>query len=194
MTTNRATYRRSVGRYSDEARRARVPGDQLARPLPSLNIRTAIGAVPDPYEPGELIAVVINRRTDILEEERARGAISEGAYRTGREIQAAYEVRSPSSSNWNDGGRGDPTTAQELRHLAMQRRARRAIELSEDIVHAVGVKGAEHIRRVLGENWSYADIAAREGRPGDRGRRQVAFRFRELLEDVTEHRSAKGRA
>lgn len=175
-------------------RRARIPGDQLARPLPSLNVRTAIGAVPDPYAPDERILVVINRRTDVLEEDRAKGLISEGAYITGRAIQAAYEVRSPSSSNWNDAGRGDPTTAQELRHLTLQRRARRAISLSRDVTEAVGAFGAEQIRRVLGDNCSYDDLAVREGRGGDRGRRFVAGRFRDLLEAVTEHRAAKGRA
>jgi hypothetical protein len=130
---------------------------------------------------------------DILEMERSQKRISEGAYRVGREIQAAYETRGRSSSDWLGSSGGDPTTAQELRQLGNVQRAQAAVALEKRITAAVGAMGAKHIHRVLGEGWSYRDIAGKEGRSGDRGVTQVATRFRQLLEDVTEHFAAKGR-
>ena len=168
----------------------------MARPAPSAHIRTAIGAVPNPLDPTgkERIAVAINRRVDILEDELKQRLISEGAYRTGREIQRAFEIGIPSSSNWNDGGSGDPTTAQEMRQARMCDRASRAVALEADIRRLVGEKGADLIRRVLGEGWTYGQISTREGKLGDWGRRMVAHEFRDCLEYITEKRAAKGRA
>jgi hypothetical protein len=196
MGTDKSTPKRAVlGRYT-EVHKARVPGGDLARPAPSVHIRTAIGAVPNPLDPTgkERIAVAINRRVDILEDELKQRLISEGAYRTGREIQKAFEVGIPSSSNWSDGGSGDPTTAQEMRQARMCDRAERAVALEADIRRLVGEKGAELIRKVLGEGWTYGQISIRDGKLGDRGRRQVAAEFRDVLEYVTEKRAAKGRA
>ena len=180
-----------VSRY--DGGKARVPGD-LARPVPSLNVRTTVGAVQNPLDPSgkERILVTINRNVDLLEDELKRKLISEGAYRTGRLIQAAFEVSVRSSSNWIDGIGGDPTTAQELRQLTKIERAQRAARLAGEIRKAVGEMGAKHLRMILGDGWTYGQIAIREGKSGDRGRRQVAARFRQLLEDVTEYRSAKG--
>ena len=189
MTKTNTARRRAVGRY--DGQRARVPGD-LARPAPSVNVRTAVGAVPNPLDPREFIAVTINRKVDVLEDERKAGHISEGAYRVGRQIQRAFEVAVRSSSNWLDGGAGDPTTAQELRLLHGCIRAERAVALDADIRKAVGAEGAKIIRLILGDGWTYAQIATREGKAGDRGRREVASRFRWLLEGITEHRAARG--
>ena len=193
MTARRAATRRGVvGRY--DGRQARSVGD-LARPVPSLNVRTAVGAVPNPLDPAgkELIAVTINRMVDILEDERKGGHISEGAYRTGRDIQAAMELHIKSSSNWMDGGASDPTTAREMQLIYGIERARRAAELEADIRSAVGNEGAKLIRLILGDGWTYGQIAIREGRSADYGKRQVGARFRWLLEAVTEHRSTRTR-
>jgi hypothetical protein len=196
MSTDKSTPKRAVlGRYI-EVHKARVPGGDLARPAPSVHIRTAIGAVINPLDASgkERIAVTINRRVDILEDELKQRLISEGAYRVGREIQKAFEIGIPSSSNWSDSGSGDPTTAQEMRQARMCDRASRAVALEADIRRLVGEKGADLIRKVLGEGWTYGQISTREGKLGDRGRRQVAAEFRDVLEYVTEKRAAKGRA
>src|SRR5215213_10659340 len=88
--------RRSVGRY--DGRPARAPGD-LARPPASLHVRTAVAAVPNPFDPRERISITTNTRVDVLEAERfayvtSRGktGITEAAYLTGRNIQAAFEL------------------------------------------------------------------------------------------------------
>jgi len=179
-----------------ETQKARIPGGDLARPAPSVNVRTAIGAVSNPLDPSgkERILVTINRRVDILEDELKQRLISEGAYRTGREIQRAFEIGIPSSSNWTDGGSGDPTTAQEMRQARMCDRASRAVALDADIRRLVGEKGADLIRKVLGEGWTYGQISIRKRLSGDRGRRQVAAEFRDCLEYICEKRSAKGRS
>jgi len=181
-----------VGRY--DTQNARTVGD-LARPVPSLNVRTAVGAVPNPLDPSgkEMIAVTINRLTDILEDERKGGHISEGAYRTGRDIQAAMELHIKSSSNWMDGGASDQTTAREMQLIYGIERARRANELEADIRSAVGNEGAKMIRLILGDGWTYGQIAIREGKSAEYGKRQIGARFRWLLEAVTEHRSTRTR-
>ena len=196
MSADKSAHKRAVlGRYI-EVHRARIPGGDLARPAPSVHIRTAVGAVPNPLDPSgrERVAVTINRRVDILEDELKQRLISEGAYRTGREIQKAFEIGIPSSSNWSEGGSGDPTTAQEMRQARMCDRASRAVALEADIRRLVGEKGAELIRKVLGEGWTYGQISTRERKLGDRGRRQVAAEFRDALEYITEKRAAKGQA
>src|SRR5687768_2898426 len=98
--TDKGTARRVQGRYT-EVQRARLVGGDLARPAPSVHIRTAIGAVQNPLDPTgkERIAVTINRRVDVLEDELKQRLISEAAYLTGREIQKAFEISIASSSN-----------------------------------------------------------------------------------------------
>ena len=188
--------RRTLGRY--DGRPARAPGD-LARPPASLHVRTAVAAVPNPFDPRERIAVTTNARVDILEAERlayvtSRGktGISEAAYLTGRNIQAAFELSGKSSSNWCDGqGRGDPTTARELQLVHGLERAERAIQLEKDIRRIVGESGGAMVRLILGDRMSYGEVAHREGRSADYGKRQVGARFRWLLESIAEAREAK---
>src|SRR5512136_2755133 len=102
---------RSLGRY-DARRSARAPANGLATPPPSLNVRTAVAAVPDPLEPGARILATVNRRTDILEIERSHGRISEAAYAVGRILQQAFErqARLGTSPAWNATGRVDAAT------------------------------------------------------------------------------------
>lgn len=195
MTADRGSTRKpTIGRYT-EVHKARIPGDMLARPAPSANVRTAVGAVPNPLDPRERIAVTINRCTDILESELKQRLISEGAYRLGRELQAAFETSVTSSSNWLDGGSSDPTTAQEMRQARMCDRAQRAVALEAEITRYVGEKGADILRRVLGEGWTYGQISIRRGHSAqsDRGRRAIAAEFRDALEYIVERRAAKGR-
>jgi hypothetical protein len=194
MTADKSTPRKSAGRYTD-VHKARIPGDMLARPAPSVNVRTVVGAVPNPLDPRERIAVAINRRVDVLEDELKQRLITEGAYRLGRELQAAFETSVGSSSNWIDGGSGDPTTAQEMRQARQCDRAKRAVALDAEITRYVGEKGADILRKVLGENWTYGQISIRRGHSAssDRARRAIAAEFRDALEYIVERRAAKGR-
>jgi hypothetical protein len=72
---------------------------------PSLNVRTAIGAVDDPYTPGARVQVTIHRNVDPLENELSRGRISEAAYLAGCRLKRAYErlPAAPNRSNWQGG-------------------------------------------------------------------------------------------
>ena len=188
--TGRSSFRRSVGRYDGGTASG---ADHRARPKPNLNVRTAVGRVDDPWEPGQKVAVTINRRVDILEAERSQKRISEGAYRVGREIQAAYELGGRSSSDWLGAGGGDPVTARENAMMGQVTWANTRVALMKRIVKAIGEEGAKHVHRIIGDGWSYRDVAAAEGNGGERAATQVAYRFRGLLEDVTRHWAAKGK-
>ncbi len=188
---SRTALRPTAGRY--DGRAARVPGGAVARAVPSLNVRTRVGNVPNPLAPDERVAVTINRKVDVLEDERSHRRISEGAYRTGRLIQQAFEVSIRSSSNWLEGSGGSPIEANENRIAKGCEIASRAAALERRLIDAVGAMGAKHIRRVLGDGLSFREVAAIEARgAGERATSVVATRFRGLLEDVTTHWAARG--
>lgn len=184
---------RQTGRYADR-RSARAPAQGLARPPASGAIRTAVAAVPDPMEPGARLLATVNRRTDILELERSHGRISEAAYQVGRVLQEAFERagRLGSSSNWNDGGRVDIAERHELAIAYAVQDARRVQALMRRVEAAVGVVGARMLRAVIGDRTSFAAIATARGRAGDRAVRDVAERFRWLLEETAEQFAARG--
>ncbi|EJW11261.1 hypothetical protein A33M_3339 [Rhodovulum sp. PH10] len=157
-------------------------------------MRTAVGAVPDPMEPGARLLATINRRTDILELERSHGRISEAAYQTGRILQEAFERQSRlgSSSNWNDGGRVDMSERRELAIGYAVQDARKVLALLRRVEEAVGVVGARMLRAIIGDRVPFGAYAEARGRAGDRAVRDVAERFRWLLEEVADHFAARG--
>ncbi|CAL8981856.1 hypothetical protein RHODGE_RHODGE_03993 [Rhodoplanes serenus] len=186
---------RQTGRYADR-RSVRTPAQGLARPPAGAAIRTAVVAVPDPMEPGARLLATVNTRTDILEDERSHGRISEAAYQVGRMLQEAFErtARLGSSSSWNDGGRIDMAERHELAIGYAVQDARRLQALMRRVENAVGVVGARMLRAVIGDRTSFAAIAAARGRAGDRATRQAAAHFRMLLEETAEHFAARGPA
>ena len=108
------------GRYDHRQGKAWSPADDLARMPVSRNSDATVGAVEDPYGDGkQRILVTVNRRTDILEQERSHGRIGEAAYCTGREVQAALEyVGRIGGTNWAGASRKDPA---EVRDTHAQR-------------------------------------------------------------------------
>jgi hypothetical protein len=163
---------------------------------PSLNIRTAIGAVDDPLERGKKLAATVNRNVDVLEWEYSHRQIDEAAYQAGRLLKRAYErlPTAPGGSNWRGGDRIDPIearNAKEDRHLdAMQ-----AVErLEGQAAKVVGWSGVALLRLVLRDGMTFKDIALRAAQPRARGRafRKVADRFRWLLAEIAEGWAAKG--
>ena len=191
-----AVKQKPAGRYG-RADGAHWPANGVARPPASLNIRTAIGQVPDPMEPGRNIHVATNRAVDVLEEERARGRISEAAYMTGREVQAVFEraarLGMPTRS-WDGGSRVDAAAAHELA-IAKNIDAARACDREMDRLEAaVGQIGARFLREIIAEGTSFRAYAERRGWAGDRKVAYVGDRFRMALEDLAEFRAARGRA
>lgn len=180
------------GRY-DGRRAARAPAQGLARP-PTDRIRTAVVSVSDPLELGAQLLATVNRRTDILEDERSHGRISEAAYLVGRELQEAWErqARLGSSSNWNDGGRVDMSERHELAIGYAVQDAKQIAQTMRRLEAAVGTIGARVLRAIIGDRIPFAAFAAARGKSGERGTAQVASHFRMLLEDVAEAFAARG--
>jgi hypothetical protein len=183
---------RPLGRY-DQHRSAHAPANGLAR-APSPNIRTAVAAVPDPLEPGARILATVNRRTDVLENERSHGRISEAAYAVGRILQQAFErqARIGASPIWNESGRIDAASRHDLAFGRSVDDARKVLALMRRVQDAVGVAGARFLRQVIGERVSFAAYAAARGHGGDRGTAQVAAHFRLLIEDLADHFGTAG--
>lgn len=188
-----APPKRSLGRY-DFGGDAWRPAD-LGRPPASANVQVSVVAVPDPYTPDRRVIAHVNRRVDILELERSRRAISEGAYRTGRELQHVLEARNRLGAASLD---ATSTITGEQKAGAMHGRLAHVIDTSAgylDFVRTiVGLADAALLARILGERKNYRDCAALWGRGGDRGGRYIAGRFRDALEALAESRAARGKA
>jgi hypothetical protein len=178
-----------LGRYQ-QVDRAPPPANGVARPPPSLNVRTALVAVPDPLDPNARIQATVNIATDLLETEKAHGRISEQAYRVGCAIQAAYEGERNSDA---PNERVDVSTNPDHGMVCALDRAQRRVALQQHIEHLVGVIGAKMLRMILVEGFTFNQYAAQVAkRPGERGTAYVAGRFRSLLEEMAEHWAATG--
>jgi hypothetical protein len=163
---------------------------------PSLNIRTAIGAVDDPLERGKKLAATVNRNVDVLEWEYSHRQIDEAAYQAGRLLKRAYE-RVPGAangSNWRGGDRLDPITARSLkedRHIDAMKEIERLERLAAT---EVGWSGVALLRLVLRDGLKFKDITLRAAAKGSRASvPQVADRFRWALAEAADPiRAAKG--
>ncbi len=184
------------GRYDGRsAKTRRPPGGDLGAPPKSRNVATVTAAVIDPMGDGEeRILATINRRVDLLEEERSHNLISEAAYRNGRLVQGIVERAGRiGGSNWAGASRKD---AAEVRDTHAQRvidDGKVAEAWRRRIRDRLGMIDARLLDRVLADGFSYAECAALVGRTGDRGQRYVAARFRDALEELSEVLTAKGR-
>ncbi len=186
--------RRPGGRYDLTA--AREPANGVARPPRSRNVATAIVAVPDPYAARERLLATVNRRVDVLEDERSRGRISEAAYQIGRILQAVFERgQGPRGARmqWSEGDRVDAAWAHELAVVLALDDAHKIKAYLDRLAHTVGMLDARLLRHVLGDRLSFAECAAARGRAGERGTRYYAARFRDALEFVAERWAARGR-
>jgi hypothetical protein len=163
-----------------------MPANGVGRPPPSLNVRTALAAVPDPMDAtGRPLVVAVNRRVDILERERSAGHISEAAYRVGRLIQQVFEVKLRSSSNWIEaGGSRDMREAQIMMLARGKVRAEQIAAFEAKLEKSVGELGMRFLRRILGERESFDHMAGQLA--STRRVQAVAGRFRAYLEEIAE--------
>jgi hypothetical protein len=182
------------GRTSDRynLNGASEPPGGLGRPPRSRNAFTALVAVEDPIADangrrGRVLATT-NRRVDVLEHERSHGRISDRAYSVGRIAQAVFERarRSGCGGQWRQGDRVDAVVAHDLAIVHAIEDARKIRGYVEKIRQAVGRIDANILQLILGDNRTYADVAALRGRAGDAGASYFAKRFRDALEDLAE--------
>ncbi|WP_298704612.1 hypothetical protein [uncultured Variovorax sp.] len=147
---------------------------------------------PAPGAPGVTRQVTVNRRVDTLAHERAQKRISHEEFHTGRAMQAIWEGQDGSrvsGADWSGGTRRsgitDGLSAAEV--LAIRRivGARRAEDLNAEIRDTVGREGLRELRAVLCGHGYFADMAAAEGRTGERAASEIASRFRWLLRQAT---------
>jgi hypothetical protein len=129
----------------------------------------SVAAVDDPLEPGARVQVTVNRRVDVLENERAQQLISNTAYLAGRFVQALFErsrgARGGSAGPWREGSVTDAW--------------------SHD---AKLVRDTEIVYDMLGDELTYEVVAERRlKRSSARARGYVAARFRDALELVAKH-------
>ncbi|GJE03589.1 hypothetical protein [Methylobacterium isbiliense] len=168
---------------------------QTARPVPSANVRTAVGSVEDPWPnperdpflPRERVRVTINRLTDLLEREYAHKRITDAAYLIGRVLQEVFERRSGPRAAGSPEGRDrvDQSVAHELAMVLAIDDGRLVEALKARLAQSVGSYGARFLHQVLAEGREFAEISRGLGR-GD-SRAAVAFvaeHFRTLLEQV----------
>jgi hypothetical protein len=185
------------GRYN--LRGARHPANGLGAPPRSANAFTAIVAVPDPHpDPrgpkNERIIAAVNRSVDILEVERSHDRISDAAYAVGRIVQAVFERARGlgPSPGWRARDRVDAAWAHEAAIIRALEDARKVKEYMARIRDTLGMIDTRIVEEMIGNRMSYADVAARRGRAGERGERYFAARFRDALEALAEAWAARG--
>jgi hypothetical protein len=145
----------------------------------------SVAAVDDPLEPGARVQVTVNRRVDVLENERAQGLITNTAYLAGRFVQALFErsrgARGGSAGPWREGSVTDAWS-----HDAKLVRVIHDVQTLERYLTAMrgvlGQRDTEIVYDMLGDGLTYAQVAARRaGRNTARTRAYVAARFRDSL-------------
>lgn len=154
-------------------------------------MRTAIGAVQDPESRGRRIQAVIATTVDVLEADLAKSLITEGAYAMGRSLQALWEHADGQriGSAWRaEGGGGSISPAAiDKRMLRLIGNAETIRKFEADAAQVVGTVGVRWLRRVLIGGRSYAQLAADDGKAGDRGTSYAADRTRWLLQQLADH-------
>lgn len=142
--------------------------------------------VPCPYD-GRPLQVEVNRRVDILAQERAAGRISEAEFLVGRACQAVWERQSGArmgSGAWNPGSSRDQTVAHELAILYAIDDAEKAQAFSERVASAIGWTGVAQLKLYLVEGHTFASRAGFGASHWQVGK--IADRFRSRLKDLTE--------
>ncbi|TGD94049.1 hypothetical protein [Methylobacterium nonmethylotrophicum] len=193
----RAPSTRQRGPRGDryDRREAYQHGAGLGQPARPQAIPTAIVAIDDPLEPGKRLLATVNRRVDILEDERSHGRISVSQYETARQVQAVFERATGArlgSGGWNVGGSRDQTIAHELAIIYAIEDARVVRALLGRVEKAVGTVGARFLKSVLADRQTFAQAAEARGKAGERGTSQVAAHFRILLEGLDEAFASNG--
>lgn len=154
-------------------------------------------AVEDPYpdpHTGRKIRLVaaVNRRTDILEDERSRGRISHEAHQMGRKAQSIFEAasRATGGGQWMQGGRVDVDHAKELAIHRSLEAARKIQAFMRYLRSTLTASQAISIVRVLRDGMSFRELAAAHGKFSKRGTAQKAAEFRNALEVLAKESGA----
>jgi hypothetical protein len=137
---------------------------------PSLNIRTAIGAVDDPLERGKKLAATVNRNVDVLEWEYSHRQIDEAAYQAGRLLKRAYE-RLPTAAGRIELARrrpDRPDRGAERQGRPAPRRHEGVERLEGQAAKVVGWSGVALLRLVLRDGLTFKDITLRAAAKGSR--------------------------
>jgi len=182
----------SSGRYEQGTlREARLPANGVGRPPPNLGNRTPVrdvglAAVPDPMDDrGRPMLAAVNRRVDVLEQERSGGHISEGAYRVGRMIQQVLEIKLRSSSNWLEaGGSRDMREAQIMMLARGKVRAEEIGKIEAKLARLLGELGVKFMTDILGKGVTFKEKAG--ALASQRRMDSVRWRFRSYLEELAE--------
>ncbi|MGF3026927.1 hypothetical protein ACQVP2_29435 [Methylobacterium aquaticum] len=152
-------------------------------------IQVANGSVPDPYDPKRFTTVPMNRRVDLLAQERSTGRITEAQFTVGRMIQAVYERGSGArlgSPSFEPRASRDQTVARELAVIYALEDANRVTRFTARLERAIGAIGVRFLRAILAEGHTFASYAMARGKAGERGAAQIGAHFRFLLEGLTE--------
>lgn len=163
------------------------PGPILARDA-AIDIGKAVR--PCPYNANERVAVQVNRRVDVLAQERSAGRIDEAQFLVGRMIQAVFERGSGArlgSGGWGQGGSRDQTIAHELQIIFAVEDAEKVRKFTGRLEQAIGGAGVRFMRAILAEGHTFKAYAERTGKGStERASGEIAQRFRWLLEELTD--------
>ncbi|GJE29750.1 hypothetical protein [Methylobacterium organophilum] len=187
MTASAIKTATTSKKISASAERRRRAERTLARTARDRNVVVGRRVVPNPYNPNERMTVQVNRNVDLLAAERAAGRLDEAHYLVGRMCQAVWERQAGArlgSGGWNQGGSRDQTIAHELQIIYAIEDAAKAEAFNETVARAIGWTGVRLLKRFLIEGATfegYAGLGASDRMVG-----KVAYRFRMLLEDLTE--------
>ncbi len=172
-------------RQVDDNGSQQMPMKQLRRERREKRLSLERIEVPDPDRPGRTTHVDRNRRIDILVFERSHGHLSAAAYLVGCIIQHVFEngrsislAKSPWRVRVDVAPRIEPTILRALD------KAKKRCLLEEWLIGQVGKLGADFLRRVLADGWTYADLARQRGGDTGENRAFAAKRFRAFLEDL----------
>lgn len=158
----------------------------------SRRMDTALVSMPVPDAPSVRREVLVNRRVDTLAHEKAQRRITSDEFHAGRAMQSIWEAQDGSrvsGADWTGGtrrsGLTDGLSASEVLAIRRLVGARRAEELNALVRDVIGKHGLRELRAVLCGHGYFADLAAAEGRSGERAASEIASRFRWLLRQAT---------
>lgn len=134
-------------------------------------------------KPPKTIDVVQNLRDDPLAWLLARRYITNGQFMAGRQWQRWYESAQDSGSRGMDYTRPKVDGHGAAKDLINDRR-RKAIHKLLTCRRVLGVDGDRLIRQVLGERWSFEQVANQEGMRGDRYIRSIGYVLRRYLREL----------
>lgn len=159
---------------------------RAAQPAPL----TAIVSVPDPFEPGAALGVVVSLRLDVLRQWHARKAIDDAQFAAGRWFQGLYEraeIGGAGALRYDkpkvDGGFPvDPLTEKVVQATADLR-----------ALHPVlGTIDYPLVCRIVGQGVSLEEQARHTGWNGCDAVRYIAKRVKDALTVLADHRGAVG--